>query len=258
MNRRARSRSDRCRGFTLVELLVVIAILSLLLTILAPALSRVKVLANMVMCSTNVHAIGRAAQMYAADNNNFVPRDYWYGCNNPWDTGQYCHYLFAAKFIQYLGGEQLAERYMDTDSRIYKELENLPVFKCPSVKDDEFVLTYVSNGTDFEYYKRTGDYTSGAASSLDDLPDQPSKIFYVMEANIMMLSPREFGIYDVLYPGNMPFDGKTPNQNPRAIRHDDKRHEDRTIMIFFDGHAEKRYLHPDDLPLTIFNPMVDD
>ncbi|KKK79296.1 hypothetical protein LCGC14_2834930 [marine sediment metagenome] len=70
-----------------------------------------------------------------------------------------------------------------------------------------------------------------------------------------MLDPFRFGIYDVLYRSNMPFDGTTPNENPRAIRYDDKRHDGKTTLIFFDGHTEPRYLHPDELPMTILNPL---
>ena len=242
--------SPRCRGraFTLVELLVAVAIMALLITILMPALSRAKVLAYTVKCQTNLHKLGRAAQQYASFNRNFVPRDYWYGCDEPWNTGQYGHYQFAAKLLEYVGGKPWPFRYSDDDHRIYKELKKFPVFKCPCVDDKDFVLTYVVNGTGFEYYEKTGGYTSGAASSIDDLPASPQDISYIMEANINMLDPFRFGIYDVLYPGNMPFHGKVPNENPRAVRHDDKRHAGRTTLVFFDGHTEPRELHPTTCP----------
>jgi len=249
------SPAPRPGGFTLVELLVVVAIISMLVSMLAPCLTQAKILANTTICNTNLHKIGRAMQMYAQDYNNFVPRDYWYGCRNP-NSYDYGHYLYAAKLIGYLGESPFPTKYDDNDERIYDALEDMRVFKCPGVHDEEFALTYVVNGMDFKYYKMTGGYTSGAASSLDDLPDQPAKIFYVMEANIAMLDPHRFGLYDVLYPGNMPFQGDTPTEYPRAIRHDDMRHAGRTTMIFFDGHAETRDLHPDDLSISIFNPMA--
>ena len=208
-----------------------------------------------ILCQAQLASLGRAYHAYANDNDGFVPRDYWYDCNNP-NSSQYTHYLFAAKFTEYLGAPIIPEAYQDSDSEIYESLEPLSVLRCPGVKDDRFVLNYVSNGMDFDYYQRTGGYTSSKASSLNDLPAPPSEIFYIMEANIAMLDPHSFGIYDVLYPGNMPFQGGVPSEYPRAIRHDDKRHDGRTTLVFFDGHCEPRRLHPDDLPITVFNPLA--
>lgn len=61
------------KGFTLIELLVVIAIISLLATLLVPALGRAKEIARRAKCSTNLHTIGRAVSMYAANNDSRLP-----------------------------------------------------------------------------------------------------------------------------------------------------------------------------------------
>ena len=39
------------------------------------------------------------------------------------------------------------------------------------------------------------------------------------------------------------------------ISPDDDRHLGRTTVIFFDGHVEPRELSPDDLPITLMNPL---
>ena len=55
-------------AFTLVELLVVISIIALLLSILMPALNRVREQAKSVMCKTNLRTIGQAEMLYAQEN----------------------------------------------------------------------------------------------------------------------------------------------------------------------------------------------
>jgi len=58
------------KGFTLIELLVVIAIIALLMSILMPALARVREMANRVVCGTNLKGIGTAAAIYGGDDES--------------------------------------------------------------------------------------------------------------------------------------------------------------------------------------------
>jgi prepilin-type N-terminal cleavage/methylation domain-containing protein len=60
-------------GFTLVELLVVIAIIALLMSILMPALARVRMQAKAVMCQSNLKQWGNIFCMYAEDNRGYFP-----------------------------------------------------------------------------------------------------------------------------------------------------------------------------------------
>jgi prepilin-type N-terminal cleavage/methylation domain-containing protein/prepilin-type processing-associated H-X9-DG protein len=57
------------KAFTLIELLVVIAIIALLLSILVPALSRVKNQAKSVICKSNLRQWGMAFTLFTNDND---------------------------------------------------------------------------------------------------------------------------------------------------------------------------------------------
>jgi len=60
-------------GFTLIELLVVISIIAMLMSILMPALGKVREAARATLCLTNVRRIALAGYMYTVENNGFYP-----------------------------------------------------------------------------------------------------------------------------------------------------------------------------------------
>jgi prepilin-type N-terminal cleavage/methylation domain-containing protein/prepilin-type processing-associated H-X9-DG protein len=61
------------RGFTLIELLVVIAIIALLMSILMPAMSRVREQARQKSCATRIRQHVLALNMYGDENNTKLP-----------------------------------------------------------------------------------------------------------------------------------------------------------------------------------------
>ncbi len=63
----------RARGFTLIELLVVIAIISLLISILLPALGRAREISRRTVCGSNLRQFGTAFVAYAADHDGWFP-----------------------------------------------------------------------------------------------------------------------------------------------------------------------------------------
>ena len=65
--------SARRSAFTLIELLVVITIISLLATLVVPAVNRARDMAVNLQCLSNLRSLGQATYMFAASNNDRLP-----------------------------------------------------------------------------------------------------------------------------------------------------------------------------------------
>jgi prepilin-type N-terminal cleavage/methylation domain-containing protein len=79
----------RRRGFTLIELLVVIAIIALLMSILMPALEKVRRQARGVGCKSNLHQWGMMFAMYTQDNNGYFYSGHLGGTSSGMGNGEW-------------------------------------------------------------------------------------------------------------------------------------------------------------------------
>jgi prepilin-type N-terminal cleavage/methylation domain-containing protein/prepilin-type processing-associated H-X9-DG protein len=66
------ARSRMCSGFSLIELLVVISIISILFSLLSPALKKARNAAGDISCLSNVKNISIAGQLYQMDNEAWI------------------------------------------------------------------------------------------------------------------------------------------------------------------------------------------
>ncbi len=96
------------KGFTLVELLVVIAIIALLMSILMPALSRVKQLAYRMVCGSHLSGIGRGLNVYANEFQDKFPRAAQGGVpmQPTWSTTGFIQNWQAGTMLQAYGLQQ--------------------------------------------------------------------------------------------------------------------------------------------------------
>ncbi|MCH7918553.1 MAG: prepilin-type N-terminal cleavage/methylation domain-containing protein [Planctomycetes bacterium] len=79
---------NREEGFTLIELLVVIAIITLLMSVLMPALRKARESGKMMVCMSNLKTLTTAWYSYAIDNDDKLCGSWNYNAGNwgdPWD-----------------------------------------------------------------------------------------------------------------------------------------------------------------------------
>jgi len=127
----------RAKGFTLIELLVVIAIIAVLLSILMPAMRKIKEVAREVVCKSHLRQVGLAVSMYLDDYQRKIP-----------DTQSSNGFLwFESNGTTYRSPGSGGGTYWGTFYRDYIK-DQTKIFGCPSFQNTAGTqLIYNYSGT---------------------------------------------------------------------------------------------------------------
>lgn len=221
-------------GFTLIELLVVVSIISLLVSILLPALGQAREAARRTVCLSNLKNVAYGLHMYAGENRDVFPP---YGDGGMWPAGVWT----LVKFIdatQGLGiqpsglGILIEEDYLD--------LNSYGVLVCPSYHksrnwwqaDPDFAIENwasrsVNLGCYYEYNAyRDGDGSPWYKNTLQRASDSLD-VVVTDGVQTYMIEGRHKGGYSLLWtdghtewyhdPGDLIFQDSYESDLPRGV-----------------------------------------
>jgi prepilin-type N-terminal cleavage/methylation domain-containing protein/prepilin-type processing-associated H-X9-DG protein len=146
---RTRKMARMNKGFTLIELLVVIAIIALLLSIIMPALKKVKAAGQAVVCASDMGQVGKAMVLYSETYDSYVPR------SETTDgtliaAGDY--QVWPVLFAPFIGG--------DSTSTKLENFWEIKVYNCPSyptnIPEGIQTMDYVVNAWKYDQNNLAG------------------------------------------------------------------------------------------------------
>ena len=239
--------------FNLIELLVVVAIISVLVSMLLPAIAGAREAARFKVCMSNQRQISIASQLYASDNEGLIVGDH----NLPPST-----MFFGVRYLHYVGGPVWTGA-LDV-AKMDEEFAQIGAYQCPSSIYSDVALDYTVNSLDMPEYERTNGGTSRGiwAHTPDTMPKSLDEIGYLMEANTKRIHDNpgyKYELYDVFQSNKFTWNasgGPNNEGNSRSLHFTDQQHLRKMNMSFFDGHSSVINLKGSGLDWGILNPHL--
>jgi prepilin-type N-terminal cleavage/methylation domain-containing protein/prepilin-type processing-associated H-X9-DG protein len=167
-----RKRTRSANAFTLVELLVVIGIIALLISILLPALTKARRVANQTKCASNMKMISLAIISYTQDNKGkLMPcLIYSLGPGQPYPDG----FFWAAELVHQ---KYITAPFLPYASNTAFAPQNGTVFQCPEgISPQDNITTGTMNSGQGNY--PTDAHNNGWFYGIDDNPRVDGQIPY--------------------------------------------------------------------------------
>jgi prepilin-type N-terminal cleavage/methylation domain-containing protein/prepilin-type processing-associated H-X9-DG protein len=168
-------------GFTLIELLVVIAIIGVLVSLLLPAVQKVREAANRASCQNNLKQLGLALQNYHTSNRCFPP--------GRTKVGSQDYHGWIAYILPYIEQDNLA-RQIDLNLP-YSDPKNVPagvthltLLTCPSAPSKRDI----SSGAMTDY-SAANIYMSDAIAMTQNWSGYTSQAQYLNSGVLLRVTP---------------------------------------------------------------------
>ena len=199
-----RERCQRPCGFTLVELLLTIAVIAILATLLIPVIKGAQASAKSVVCLNNLKQIRTCLQLYANDNDGYLPK--------VWDAGQ--QKQWNVLLFEKVGAPDIRDR------------KNFALWHCPSwgpAAGDCFPL-HPSYSVNFSYGLALNNLTT----------DPPEKLVNLPASTILLADTLYFNPGPSAEPWQGYFFLRSVSTSLHMIH---LRHKQRANAVYVDGHA---------------------
>jgi prepilin-type N-terminal cleavage/methylation domain-containing protein/prepilin-type processing-associated H-X9-DG protein len=229
----------RAYGFTLVELLVVIAIIALLLSILMPALGKVRAQGKAVVCAAHEKQYGLGLAMYINDTAKFPDYADITGLTLTSTAGKNEHSIWINLIAPYMGGEKIYASDLPA-VKIAKSNKNMnsKFRQCPTGK--------ASVGVHY------GGFANGGSSGpfvYVSLPDAPSLKYNLIRQPATLIAlldvAHQWGMYSptaLPYNADWDKDGFLDTYANCGYLYNDgapKVHSNACNIVLCDGHVER-------------------
>ena len=232
---------NRTRSFTLIELLVVVAIISILASMLLPAIQKARAKAHASLCSSNLNQFGKAVLNYVDEYGNFMPPHWNDATSDNWHRG-----VFIAR-AYYKNNFKLLQCPKDT--------EDAGFAGAPADETAAFPYDATKHSSSFSYNMQITDGFTLDQFGAGGLPMicrekhiiQPSSTIIYQESDASKAGMKNTSQSQMSDPAT---NGPSPTMNFGVMRQVYIRHSLGAHYLFADCHFEHRK------PATITVPEV--